>query len=75
MGIAVGDYDNNGFQDFMFSNVGKTLPAAFLRGDLNRSQKLVTDWILLSNQGNCQFIDDAIKSKIANYEFSWGAVF
>jgi len=61
MGIAVGDYDNNGFQDFMFSNVGKTLPAAFLRGDLNRSQKLVTDWILLSNQGNCQFIDDAIK--------------
>ena len=75
MGIAVGDYDNDGFQDIMFSNVGKSLPAFLLRGDLNKNQTLITDWILFHNNGNFTFSNKAKETKIANYEFSWGAVF
>ena len=75
MGIAVGDYDNNGFQDVFFSNVGKSLPAFMLRGDLEKNQTLVTDWILLANQGDFRFESKAEAAKVANYEFSWGAIF
>lgn len=75
MGIAIGDYDNDGFQDIMYSNVGKSLPAILLRGDLNKNQTLITDWILFRNNGDFTFIDKANDAKVANYEFSWGAVF
>lgn len=75
MGIAVGDYDNNGFQDVFFSNVGKSLPAFLLRGDLRKDQTLVTDWILLHNNGDFTFTDKAADTKLAKYEFSWGAIF
>ncbi len=75
MGIAVGDYDNNGYQDLFFSNVGSSLPEFMVRGDLKKDQTLVTDWILLSNQGNMKFEDKAEQTKVAKYEFSWGAVF
>lgn len=75
MGIAIGDYDNDGLQDLFFSNVGKTLPAKLLRGDLRDDQPLVTDWILLKNKGNMQFEDASKQAKVADYEFSWGAVF
>ena len=75
MGIAIGDYDNDGLQDLFFSNVGKSLPAKLLRGDLRDDQPLVTDWILLKNKGNMQFEDVAKQARVADYEFSWGAVF
>lgn len=75
MGIAVGDYDNNGLQDVFFSNVGKSLPAFMLRGDLEKNQTLVTDWILLANQGDFRFESKSEAAKVANYEFSWGAIF
>jgi len=75
MGIAVGDYDNNGFQDVFFSNVGKSMPSLMLRGDLENNQILVTDWILLANKGDFRFESKAEAAKVANYEFSWGAVF
>ncbi len=75
MGIAVGDYDNNGFQDLFFSNVGGTMPAAILRGDLKSDQELVTDMILLSNDGNFNFTDQSKNAKVDKYEFSWGAIF
>lgn len=75
MGIAVGDYDNNGFQDLFFSNVGSTMPAFILRGDLTRNQTLVTDMILFSNDGNFNFTDKSKSAKVDKYEFSWGAIF
>lgn len=75
MGIAIGDYDNDGLQDLFFSNVGKSLPAKLLRGDLRDDQPLVTDWILLKNKGNMQFEDAAKQARVADYEFSWGCVF
>ena len=46
-----------------------------LRGDLEKNQTLVTDWILLANQGDFRFESKAEAAKVANYEFSWGAIF
>ncbi len=75
MGIAVGDYNNDGLQDLFFSNVGSTMPAMILRGDLRSSQTLYTDMIFLENKGNFKFEDVGKKTKTAKYEFSWGALF
>ncbi len=34
MGIAVGDYNNDGLVDFMFSNTGSTIPCFMAKGDI-----------------------------------------
>ena len=75
MGIAVGDYDNNQFPDFFFSNTGTSVPKIMAKGDLTENQELFTDWILLHNDGNGNFSDTAKKTNIAKFEFSWGALF
>jgi len=63
MGLAVGDYNNDGLVDFMFSNTGSTLP------------RFNEKWILFRNDGNFKFTDIAAETKIADYEFSWGCTF
>ena len=75
MGIAVTDYNNDGDPDFYFSNVGTTAPAAIVRGDLRDDQVLNTKWIMFENRGDFNFVDIANESKLADYEFSWGAIF
>lgn len=75
MGIAVTDYNNDGDPDFYFSNVGSTTPAPIVRGDLRSEQVLNTKWIMFENKGDFKFVDIANKSKLADYEFSWGALF
>ena len=75
MGIAVTDYNNDGDPDFYFSNVGSTTPPAIVRGDLRDDQVLNTKWIMFENKGNFNFVDIANESKLADYEFSWGAIF
>jgi hypothetical protein len=75
MGIAVGDYDNNQTVDFFFSNTGTSVPKALAKGDLTEGQELFTDWILFNNDGSGNFTDTAKKTKIADFEFSWGAIF
>lgn len=75
MGIAVTDYNNDGDPDFYFSNVGSTTPEAIVRGDLRDDQVLNKKWIMFENQGNFKFDDIADKAKLADYEFSWGALF
>lgn len=75
MGIAVGDYNNDGLQDLFFSNVGKTMPEMMLRGDLRSDQVLYTDMIFLENKGDFKFEDAGKKTKTEKYEFSWGALF
>lgn len=75
MGIAVGDYNNDGNPDFFFSNVGSSVPEALVRGDLREDQTLNTKWMLLENQGDFKFVDVAEKTRLADYEFAWGAIF
>lgn len=75
MGIAVGDYNNDGLQDLFFSNVGGTMPSIMLRGDLRSDQMLYTNMIFLENKGNFKFENAGKKTKTEKYEFSWGAIF
>jgi hypothetical protein len=75
MGIAVGDYNNNNTPDFFFSNTGTSVPKALAKGDLKENQELFTDWILFSNDGNGAFTNTSRNTNIAEFEFSWGAIF
>ena len=73
MGIAVGDYNNDGKVDFMFSNTGTSAPHFLARGKVDESE-FNSDWIFFENKGNFVFEDVADKVKVADFEFSWGAV-
>ena len=75
MGIAVSDYDNDGRCDFFFSNTGTTAPSFLAKGDLRDDQIYHPQWLMFHNEGNFKFTDSADTVKVANYEFSWGAVF
>ncbi len=75
MGLAVGDYNNDGLVDFMFSNTGSTLPRALAKGDIKDASLFNEKWILFRNDGNFKFTDTAAEVKIADYEFSWGCTF
>jgi len=75
MGLAVGDYNNDGLVDFMFSNTGSTLPRAIAKGDIKDASLFNEKWILFRNDGGFKFTDTAEETKIADYEFSWGCTF
>ncbi|WP_299312788.1 CRTAC1 family protein [uncultured Aquimarina sp.] len=75
MGLAVGDYNNDGLVDFMFSNTGSTLPRFLAKGDIKDASLFNEKWILFKNEGNFKFTDAAAEAKIADYEFSWGCTF
>ena len=75
MGVAVGDYDNDGLVDFFFSNTGTTAPAFMARGDLRDDQVYHPEWIMFHNDGDFKFSDTAEQTKVAGYEFSWGCIF
>ncbi len=75
MGIAVTDYRNDGLPDFFFSNVGSTPPAFLVKGDLTDEQTFNPKWLFFQNRGDFKFDDVAEKAKLADYEFSWGAIF
>ena len=75
MGIAVGDYNNDSKTDFFFSNTGTTVPKFLAKGDLRKDQVLVTKWIMFKNEGEFKFKNTAEETKLADFEFSWGAVF
>ena len=72
MGIGAGDYNNDGNIDFYFSNVGPTAPAFAAKGDLRDDQTFYPDLMLMENKGNMEFVDSSKKTKLADYEFSWG---
>ncbi len=72
MGVGVGDYNNDGWVDFVFSNVGSTPPNFLIHGDLRDDQVSNWKWLLFENLGDFVFRDAAESAKIADYEFSWG---
>jgi len=75
MGIAVGDYNNNKTPDFFFLNTGTSVPKILAKGDLTDGQELFTDWILFNNDGTGELSNVAKETNIAEFEFSWGAIF
>ncbi len=75
MGIAAGDINNDGRIDLFFSNTGSSIPKFLAKGDLKDGQELVTDWLLFRNDGNFKFTDVAKSLDVADFEFSWGAIF
>ena len=75
MGIAIGDYDNDGLVDFFFSNVGSTPPNFLIMGDLRDDQQHNWKWLMFRNLGDMKFEEVAEETKLADYEFAWGAVF
>ena len=75
MGVAAGDYDNDGLIDLYFSNVGYTLPPALLRGNLTKDDVFNPAYMLFHNKGNLGFEDTAVDMNAARYGFGWGTVF
>ena len=75
MGIAIGDYNNDNLVDFFFSNTGTSVPKFLARGDLAKEDVFNEKWILFKNEGNFKFTDVAKETKVADFEFSWGAIF
>jgi len=75
MGIAIGDYDNDGLVDFFFSNVGTSPPHFLVKGDLRDDQQHNWKWLLFRNKGQLEFEEVGEAAKLADYEFAWGAVF
>lgn len=75
MGIAIGDYNNDNLVDFFFSNTGSSVPIFLARGDLAEEDVFNEKWILFRNEGNFKFTDVAKETKVADFEFSWGAIF
>ncbi len=73
-GIASGDYNNDGFVDFFFSNSGSTLPEFMATKNTEDPSKVYQKWSLLRNDKGFKFTDVAAQSKLANYEWSKGAV-
>jgi PKD repeat protein len=65
MGIAVGDYNRNGYQDLFFTDNGNSPGGT----DLERDGA-----VLLSNGGG-SFTDNTVAAGVDNNEFSWGASF
>tara|TARA_R110002096_G_scaffold345818_1_gene539263 strand:- start:14168 stop:15853 length:1686 start_codon:yes stop_codon:yes gene_type:complete len=75
MGLGIGDYNNDGLVDFMFSNTGSTLPRALAKGNIEDASRFNEKWLLFRNDGDFKFTDTANETKIADYEFSWGCTF
>lgn len=75
MGVAAGDYDNDGLIDLYFSNVGYTLPPALLKGNLKSDDVFNPAYMLFHNKGGLKFADTAKDMNAARYGFGWGTVF
>ncbi len=82
MGIAAGDYDNDGDIDIFASNISRYTPSdqgvtrpKNKAADLRLGERLNHNHILLRNDGGFEFTDVTDKFLPKNYGFAWGSVF
>jgi len=75
MGVAAGDYNNDGLIDFYFSNAGHTMPEKMLRGDLPDDAPFNPNYMLFRNEGGKRFADVSKQTHTARIGFGWGVVF
>ncbi len=73
MGLGVGDYNGDGLIDIFASNVGHTMPAGLLRGDLSKDAPFNTEYYLLKNTGD-GFEGAAKTAGLHRLGFGWGSV-
>ncbi len=74
MGLAAGDFNGDGVLDFYASNVGHTMPAAMLRGDLPENAPFNPAYMLFAGNGQSGFSDIAEQMNAARIGFGWGVV-
>jgi len=67
MGIAVGDYNNDGNIDFFFSNTGTSVPTFLAKGDTEEGDEFISTWLLFKNEGDFKFTDTAKETKVADF--------
>jgi hypothetical protein len=76
MGIASGDYDNDGDQDLFLTNIGNDIPGSQMSlGDIKNDQNLIFKHVLLRNDGKFKFVEESKKKGIPGDGFGWGALF
>jgi hypothetical protein len=75
MGVWVWDYNNNGLTDFFFSNIWSSVPKLLVKWNLESADTLFPKRFLFDNKWDFIFEDDASRAQVADFEFSWGAVF
>jgi enediyne biosynthesis protein E4 len=68
MGLAIGDLDADGDQDLVFSNVGSSIPAPLLKGDLTDEQSLEPRWMVIWNDGARRYR----AQPLSGLGFGWG---
>lgn len=83
MGVAIGDYNNNGKLDLFFTNVGNTLPVTETggikgypnKGGIKEGQVLTNKHLMLQNEGNYQFTNVSDTTNVNDNGFGWGCQF
>jgi enediyne biosynthesis protein E4 len=82
MGLAVGDFNNNGKWDFFFTNIGNTMSvpkSGGIRGNPKKggakpTDKVTNKHILIEHTGNHEFKDVSDIANVSDYGFAWGCV-
>jgi hypothetical protein len=73
MGLAAGDYDNDGDIDLFASNKGRTIPEALAGRSAAVPGQWRSDYLLARNEGGLKFSDATAGAGLAGWEFARGA--